>query len=231
LLIATSMAYAYFLFVPSYADCSIYAKALPVVLVFGGLGLADDLFGDRSVGGLRGHFLTLYRRKTLTTGAAKAIGGVIVSIAVGTMLYHHYVLRVFLAASLIALTANAVNLTDTRPGRSLSAVIALFTATIVILYRGIISSELLVFGPPLAIAIVLFAYDRRAQIMIGDVGSNTLGGLLGFFWAIIVPFYGQIFLVGCLIWLHWWTEKNSISRTISQTAWMRAIDDKLGVRR
>jgi UDP-GlcNAc:undecaprenyl-phosphate/decaprenyl-phosphate GlcNAc-1-phosphate transferase len=50
--------------------------ALVAVLVFGGVGLADDVWGDRSAGGFRGHLRRLVREGRVTTGVVKlAVGG------------------------------------------------------------------------------------------------------------------------------------------------------------
>ena len=65
-----------------------------VTLGFGALGLVDDLAGDRSVGGFRGHLGAL-RRGRLTTGAAKALGGGGLSLLAGYLIvadpifWHH----------------------------------------------------------------------------------------------------------------------------------------------
>jgi UDP-GlcNAc:undecaprenyl-phosphate GlcNAc-1-phosphate transferase len=52
------------------------APAATALLLFGMVGLADDLWGDRSVGGFRGHLRQLVERGRVTTGIIKlAIGG------------------------------------------------------------------------------------------------------------------------------------------------------------
>jgi UDP-GlcNAc:undecaprenyl-phosphate GlcNAc-1-phosphate transferase len=52
------------------------APAVTALLVFGLVGLADDLWGDRSAGGFRGHLGRLVETGRLTTGVVKlAIGG------------------------------------------------------------------------------------------------------------------------------------------------------------
>jgi UDP-GlcNAc:undecaprenyl-phosphate/decaprenyl-phosphate GlcNAc-1-phosphate transferase len=52
------------------------APAVTALFVFGLVGLADDLWGDRSAGGFRGHLRQLVERGRLTTGVVKlAVGG------------------------------------------------------------------------------------------------------------------------------------------------------------
>jgi hypothetical protein len=66
-------------------------------------------------------------------------------------------------ALLVGLAANALNQLDTRPGRALKAYLA----------------AALVVDAPVGIAVLLLPYDLREMAMLGDAGSNALGGLLG----------------------------------------------------
>src|SRR5260370_41161378 len=52
------------------------APAATALVVFGLVGLADDLWGDRSIGGFRGHLRQLVEHGRVTTGLVKlAVGG------------------------------------------------------------------------------------------------------------------------------------------------------------
>jgi UDP-GlcNAc:undecaprenyl-phosphate/decaprenyl-phosphate GlcNAc-1-phosphate transferase len=52
------------------------APAATALVIFGLVGLADDLWGDRTTGGFRGHFRHLVKHGRLTTGLVKlAVGG------------------------------------------------------------------------------------------------------------------------------------------------------------
>jgi hypothetical protein len=111
---------------------------MPLVLAAFGLGLIDDLFGDRSVRGFRGHVGELVRGR-LTTGALKLLGIGAAAAYVATDLASAVVQRGSdlvtaawstaatwwvawaLVTLVIALTANLVNLMDVRPGRALKA--------------------------------------------------------------------------------------------------------------
>ncbi|HWJ44339.1 MAG TPA: glycosyltransferase, partial [Gaiellaceae bacterium] len=66
-------------------------------------------------------------------------------------------------ALLVGLAANVLNQLDTRPGRALKAYLAAAPAV----------------GAPVGIAVLLLPYDLREMSMLGDAGSNALGGLLG----------------------------------------------------
>ena len=92
-----------------------------VTFAFGTLGMLDDVNGDRSVGGFRGHIGAVQPKGRLTTGLGKMIGGAGVSLVAGFLPVQSGSsgARRSLAAILIALTANTLNLLDLRPGRSL----------------------------------------------------------------------------------------------------------------
>jgi UDP-N-acetylmuramyl pentapeptide phosphotransferase/UDP-N-acetylglucosamine-1-phosphate transferase len=209
----------------------LYVFALAVVVSFGLLGLADDLRGDRSVGGLKGHLGLLLHRRRLSTGAAKAIGGTLISLVVGYFLHRTNPLEALLAALIIALSANAVNLTDTRPGRCLAVYFCLSAGGFAFGIHHVTSGVCLTFLPPLLMAIVIFIFDRKARLMIGDAGSNTYGALAGLLWACIAPATAQAGLLVALIWFHWWTEHHSLSKTIERIPWMKKLDNTIGVRR
>jgi hypothetical protein len=114
---------------------------VPVLVVVGSvaLGLADDVFGDRSARGFRGHLSALAAGR-LTTGMVKVLGiGMLAMIAAtgiaaaigqidpwvtatqGGVQQALIVAAWVLATIVIALSANLVNLTDLRPGRALKA--------------------------------------------------------------------------------------------------------------
>jgi len=208
----------------------IYLAFEIALLSFGALGLVDDLFGNRKIGGLRGHFTELIKHKRLTTGAAKAIGAAVFSVFIGVLLYPRNAERALIAALLVALSANAINLTDTRPGRSLIAFfLLLFVGMLIAHLRGTTSLLALYMGPIL-IAVLLYSFDRRALLMLGDVGSNTIGAIAGLYWAIAGTEASQIALLVVLMWFHWWTESHSLSKTIETTTWLKKLDSSIGVR-
>jgi UDP-GlcNAc:undecaprenyl-phosphate GlcNAc-1-phosphate transferase len=197
---------------------------------FGALGLIDDLFGDRSVGGLKGHFSELLLNHKLTTGAAKAIGGTFSALVAGFLLNPHTPAKALVAAGIIALTANALNLTDTRPGRTILLSLLLIVLSAAIGFSRVTSIDVALFGAPVLLLCVMFLFDRSAKLMMGDVGANSIGALIGAIWVMIVPEQAQLVYFGLLIWFHIWTETHSLSQTIEKTPWLRSIDRLVGVR-
>jgi UDP-N-acetylmuramyl pentapeptide phosphotransferase/UDP-N-acetylglucosamine-1-phosphate transferase len=190
----------------------------------------DDLLGDRSTGGLRGHFNALIKHGRLTTGAVKAVGGVIAAAIAGILLHPNNVPLAILATFLIALTANAINLTDTRPGRSLTTCLLFGAAAAVMGMHMLHYSVAIIFAPMMLIIWGLYLFDRSASVMMGDVGANAFGALIGLLWASITPLAAQVGFLVLLVWFHWWTESHSLSKAIEQSPFLRIIDSKIGAR-
>jgi hypothetical protein len=109
--------------------------AMLILLALGAtaLGMVDDVFGDSSAKGFRGHVKALLSGR-LTTGGLKMLGiGALAVLAglpaslhatgafwQGLSVPHLAALAAWVCASLvIALTANLMNLSDLRPGRAL----------------------------------------------------------------------------------------------------------------
>ena len=117
------------------------------------LGALDDAFSGPERG-WRAHL-----ESGRTTGVLKLLGIPLV----GTL-----ATRFVSGGLLVGLSANALNLFDTKPGRALKAF--LVTAP---------GSD---FAP---VAILLLPYDLREKSMLGDAGSNALGaGGLEFQWTV-----------------------------------------------
>jgi UDP-N-acetylmuramyl pentapeptide phosphotransferase/UDP-N-acetylglucosamine-1-phosphate transferase len=206
---------------------------LIAVLGFGILGLIDDLFGDRSTGGLKGHFLALAHGK-VTTGAIKAIGGAIIAAVTGWMLMG-LTWKLILIGFVIGGAANIVNLTDLRPGRAIAFYAFLSIPVIAKLIEmlthgvGISSVSPAIFA--LAGAAALYPGERSAKFMLGDTGANALGAALGVSIAIYLPDERVLAAaVAVVLLFHIWTEGHSISRLIENNKILRGIDRKIGVR-
>ena len=200
-----------------------------VTFAFGTLGMLDDVDGDRSVGGFRGHVGALFKGK-LTTGFAKMLGGGVVSLVSGFLLYQPLWGQALLTAVLIALTANTLNLLDLRPGRSL---FGFFLGAIAVVVSLACQHHLdvgFLFYFAIAVAIVLYPLDAQAVVMLGDTGSNSFGALLGVAMAIFFPWWVQLLIVAGMAGFQIWCERNSWSRTIETNTLLKAIDKRVGVR-
>jgi hypothetical protein len=202
------------------------------IVGFGLLGLLDDLAGDRSVGGLKGHLAALVKGK-VTTGAVKAIGGVALALAVGWLLHPGSLLAV-IAGVIVAGTSNTLNLVDLRPGRCLAA---FFVGSVPMLFA---LAPLAHHGHGLSVMPVAFTWiaaavllppERAGRVMLGDTGATSFGAALGLGYAVYVTdLKAQLALVFLIVVFHLWTEHNSLSQLIARTPWLSRLDRKLGVR-
>lgn len=215
-----------------------------VTLGFGGLGLLDDLKGDRSAGGFQGHF-QLLRSGKVTTGAVKAIGGGLLSLIAGYLVTAPGPLwTALVAALLIALSANTLNLLDLRPGRCLFG----FGLGVLVFFAVLWGQHSLPSGILLwaafAFAVILYPLDSGGVVMLGDTGANAFGAVLGVAGAIFFPslwHHGpvlgvpvivpvQALLVAFLIAFQFWCERHSLTKFIESQPLLRALDRKIGVR-
>ncbi|MBI2844766.1 MAG: hypothetical protein HYX78_15340 [Armatimonadetes bacterium] len=198
------------------------------ILGFGAFGFADDLFGSRDVGGFLGHFKKLFKEGKLTTGALKALGGGILAVYLSYRTSGGTIWLWALDAATIALAANTVNLLDLRPGRALF-VFFLGIALAVVLAGVWLSAPVPVFAVMLSAAVVAY-YDVRGKAMLGDVGSNTLGAVLGLTLALDTGPAAKIAFAVVFLAINLYSERRSISALIERHPLLRSLDSRLGVR-
>ncbi len=111
-------------------------------------------------------------------------------------------------ALLVGLAANLLNQLDTRPGRALKAYLVLAVPM----------------RAPLLPAAVLLPCDHREQTMLGDGGSNVLGGLLGLRSVGRLPARGRWIAIGALTSLNLLGEVRSLGELIERTPVLRRLD-------
>lgn len=191
------------------------------------LGAIDDIWGSREVGGFKGHFRKLLFERKLTTGAGKAMGGGLVALAAGWLIHPHQIAQAVLAAMVIALATNTLNLFDLRPGRAVAVFFCGLGVTCILTCCRLIASPLL--AAIAGIALVFGIADSRGRAMMGDSGSNSLGAALGLTIALSAPNW-VIPAVLLFAAVHVYSEKRSISELIERNRALRTIDRYLGVR-
>ncbi|MFN2468077.1 MAG: glycosyltransferase [Gaiellaceae bacterium] len=162
------------------------------------VGIADDLWS----GPERGWRAHLGRGRT--TGVLKLAAIPAAGLAAS---------RSVSGALLVGLSANALNLLDTRPGRALKAYLA---ASAVL--RG---STL----PYAAVAVCLGPYDLREVTMLGDGGSNALGAVVGFGSVARLGARGRWLAIGALAGLNLLGEVRSLGALIERTPGLRTLDE------
>jgi len=191
----------------------------------GAAGLHDDLHEtpeDRRKG-LRGHLGAL-REGRVTTGAAK-IAGIGASALVAALVVDRgrpprgaarRLVDVAVDTTLVAGSANLVNLLDLRPGRALKAGAATSLA-LVAAGQGLAAVPAL--GPVLAAVTA----DLEEDDMLGDAGANALGAHLGVA-ATGLPLPVRAALVAGVVGLTLASERVSFSAVIDRTPVLAAVD-------
>ncbi|CAN5896832.1 hypothetical protein BH23ACT12_BH23ACT12_08310 [soil metagenome] len=190
------------------------------VVVFGFLGLVDDLLGDGGERGLRGHIGAALDGR-ITTGFIKLGGGAAAALVIAAAVDGNRPVRVLVDAALIALAANIGNLLDRAPGRTLKWGLLAYLP----LAAASGTSEP---GPALAAvagaSAVLLAGDLRERFMLGDTGANALGGALGAGVVLEAGFQGRVIVAAALLGLTLLSEVVSFSRIIEGFPPLRAFD-------
>jgi len=199
----------------------------------GALGALDDLAGDASSRGLRGHLSALGRGQ-VTTGAGKVLGlavtGVLAAALVGAdrdptavRANRAAAVDVLLGCSVVAGTANLVNLLDLRPGRALKATLLLGAAMSL---TGSTASGASVASASVAVGSAAAALrdDLAGASMLGDTGANAAGALLGV--ALVERWgrAGQLVALGVLTALTLASERVSFTAVIESTPVLRELD-------
>ena len=134
-----------------------------------------------------------------TTGMLKLLGIPLAGLALT---------RSLSGALLVGLSANALNQLDTRPGRALKAYLLTSTAL----------------RAPRSVAVLLLPYDLREMAMLGDAGSNALGGLLGLKSVRRLTGRGQWLAIAALAGLTFLGERRSLGELIERTPGLRELD-------
>ena len=204
-----------------------------VAIGMGFMGFFDDQLGNHDVKGFRGHFRVLFREKRLTTGGFKAIFGAVIALvfSLGTLELTKNQWPIWTLISnflLVALSANSINLSDLRPGRA--GKFYLFGFILIVLFSRNSESHLGLFLPVLATLLYYLPYDLRAEVMMGDSGSNLLGASLGMMMAWMFSDMSKAIALILLLGLQLLAEKYSISAIIERTSWLKYLDE-LGRRR
>jgi len=198
---------------------------------YGILGFVDDQWGQRAPKGLRGHLRSLLAGQP-TTGLLKFIGGIILGVAIAALLHDVPLTdpHALLSGLMIALWANLFNLLDVRPGRAGTLFVLLALASLVALFlRGDRGDTLMLSGVLLGLLLVL-PPDRAGRGMLGDTGSNLLGGALGTALTRLLPLWGQVLLTLGLLLFHLWAERYSLTEWIERHPLLRHLDRLTGAR-
>jgi hypothetical protein len=203
------------------------APAAVMVIGAAAAGAYDDLIapgreraGDK---GITGHLAAL--RAGRPTGGVVKVALIGSAALVAGRLTGARGLGALSGAAVIAATSNAINLLDLRPGRAGKALI--ITASPLILGAG---------GAVAAVAVGAAAGAMPADLgergMLGDLGANTLGSLLGLRLALLPP-PARVVAAVLMIAVNAASERISFSAVIARTGWLDRFDQwgRAGARR
>lgn len=192
------------------------------------VGLFDDIFGNRLATGLRGHFSRLCQAGKITTGTIKAMVGGMLGLVIALAGYSAGgTVMIILQTLTIALSVNAVNLLDLRPGRAGKGFV-LAAAILLILNRSwYFHLEIVFLLMMLGSLLAYLPRDLHAQAMMGDAGSNALGITLGMVCSWVLPEQGLVMYIVLLLIFHIWAEKYSLTEYIEKVPLLSFLD-KLG---
>lgn len=197
-----------------------------LVLSASSVGLIDDLFESKLAKGkgFKGHLKALWAGK-LTTGDLKILGIGISALVVawsGNKTRSGGILRLAhtgLDASIIALSANFINLLDLRPGRALK----FYLGSDFVL--SALKRDLAAHVVQLPLYLQVLPSDLKGIEMLGDCGANALGASLGSKFVASGRTATKIGAFGALLGLTYLSEKVSFSKLIAANPVLRRIDE------
>jgi UDP-GlcNAc:undecaprenyl-phosphate GlcNAc-1-phosphate transferase len=216
---------------------------LIIVLGFCLLGLLDDVAGDSSARGFKGHLSEALHGR-FTTGLVKAFLGFVVALVAlhallvtgGRLTFQIYGEWV-MDAAVIALAANFFNLLDLRPGRALKVFFPALglCAGLTLRLEGVggaiippVYAPLYFYMTPAlavaAIALVLLPGDLREKFMMGDAGSNVLGAVIGLGLVMGTSFWWRLGVLVLLLILNGLAEIFSFSEIIASNRVLHWLD-------
>jgi len=203
-----------------------HAELAPAALMCCGvlaLGLLDDALGRRGGAGaprgLRGHAAAL-RGGTVSTGAAKALGTLVLAIACASLL-HLAGGHLLLAVGVLVLAPHVFNLLDVRPGRAPKALLlSLCSVSLAIGTTQPVWTLGLLAGP----AAVAGAADLRERALLGDAGASAMGALAGLAAVLALPVAGLALVLVGLATATVYGELRSISTLVETTPGLRELD-------
>jgi UDP-N-acetylmuramyl pentapeptide phosphotransferase/UDP-N-acetylglucosamine-1-phosphate transferase len=196
------------------------SEVLFAVVAFGLLGLLDDLLGDGTTRGFRGHVRALLHGE-ITTGFLKLFGGAAVAVVLVATPGFATGRRILVDAVLIALAANLGNLLDRAPGRTLKAAAIAYVPLAIVLGDGAVGVAI---APAMGAAFGLMPDDLRERMMLGDAGANVVGAILGLG---VVLGRGEVTRITALVVLlvaNIAAELVSFSRIIDRVGPLRWLD-------
>ena len=195
----------------------------------GAFGALDDLAGDGSSKGLKGH-LGAAVRGDVTTGLVKVVGIGATGLVAAALVDRHRddvrALDTLVGGAVVAGAANLANLLDLRPGRALK--VTVLAALPLLLVRDPGSSRAAASASRSAAAVGaalgVLQPDLAGTAMLGDTGANAAGALVGTALLDATGRRGRVAALVVFAGLTLASEKVSFTRVIESTPGLRELD-------
>ena len=188
-------------------------------------GALDDLAGESSSKGLRGH-LAAARRGEVTTGAIKIVGlgatGLLTACILDRSRTRAQPITTLIGGAVIAGSANIVNLLDLRPGRALK--VALLISAPLLAIGGGTPSSTAAAGAAAGAALACLPEDLAGRSMLGDTGANSAGAMLGAALVSRSGLSGRLLALAAVTALTLASERFSFTTFIESTPGLRELD-------
>ncbi|NHA67791.1 hypothetical protein [Phycicoccus flavus] len=188
----------------------------------GAFGTLDDLAGDGSAKGLRGH-LGAVGRGEVTTGAVKVAGIGLTGLLAAALADRDRpdvgALDTLVAGGVVAGAANLANLLDLRPGRALKATVLAATPLLLAGRPGSASA-----AAALGASLGVLPEDLAGRAMLGDTGANAAGALVGAALVARAGRAGRLVALTALAGLTLASERVSFTAVIEATPVLRDLD-------
>ncbi|HOO56367.1 MAG TPA: hypothetical protein PLN69_06065 [bacterium] len=205
---------------------------------FGMLGLLDDIVQTREAGGFRGHLSRVGGTHEVSTALIKAAFGLLLSLLVAMIYWwEEGAFMAIVDGLIVALSANAINLLDVRPGRAVKGFLA---ATGFIVFGSLAGAYMgfdvkifpvtwVIMVPFMVWAVNFALIDFKCLGMMGDAGSNVLGAMMGLLvvWELSITIRWVV--LALLIAFHLMCEIVSFTEIIEKVRVLKWMD-RLGIR-
>lgn len=204
--------------VPEEVSRSVFATVVCAV-GFGLVGFFDDVVGDGSRSGWRGHVGALFVGE-VTSGLLKILVGLCsAAIAVSGLSRGFWSLA--LGTVVVASAANTANLLDRAPGR-----VGKVSVLMAVVLGAVTKASPALVGPAVVAgaAAGLVVPDLRERFMLGDAGSNVIGACLGVGLVATQGTPVELVAAVALVALNVAGEVWSLSRFIERVRPLRALD-------
>ena len=198
--------------------------AVAATALYGALGWLDDAWGTTGVRGLKGHLARLIRNREVTTGLVKALGGAVAG------LWAAYLLgaqgwAILPGGAAIALSANAVNALDVRPGRAAKLTIVASVVLVAFAWAIPVRAPLTVLATLLGATLAFAPADLRERVMLGDTGANPLGAVLGMSVVAVTHWPWWLALSAILLAFSLAADRWSLTQALERTRWLSRLDE------